>query len=127
MRHAYVDSSIFVAMLLREPGDEAIARRIDQFSRVFSANLLEAELRSVCRREGLLLPPSHLSAVNWIEPFRPLSAEIERVLSAGYVRGADCWHLAAALHVAPEPGELTFLTLDKRQRDVATTLGFRTE
>ena len=114
-------------MLLREPGDEAIARRIDQFPRVFSANLLEAELRSVCRRESLLLPQSHLSAVIWIEPDRPLSAEIERVLSAGYVRGADCWHLAAALYVAPEPGELTFLTLDKRQRDVATTLGFRTE
>ena len=38
--------------------------------------------------------------------------------------GADLWHLAAAIHVTPEPGDLTFLTLDRRQREVAAALGF---
>lgn len=51
-------------------------------------------------------------------------AEIARVPAAGYVRGADCWRLAAALYVAPEPGELSFVTLDARQREVAAALGF---
>jgi hypothetical protein len=47
------------------------------------------------------------------------------VLDAGYLRGADCWHVATALYVSPEPSRLSFLTLDERQRDVARTLGFR--
>ena len=38
--------------------------------------------------------------------------------------GADRWHLAAAIHVTPEPSDLTFLTLDRRQREVAAALGF---
>jgi hypothetical protein len=41
------------------------------------------------------------------------------------MRGADCWHLATALYVAPNPSELTFLTLDLAQRKVAKTLGFQ--
>lgn len=127
MSDAYVDTSMLVAMLFGEPGSDAVTRRVEFYSRIVSSNLLEAELRSVCRRDARKLTPGLLSELQWIEPDRPLSAEIKRVLSAGYVRGADCWHLAAALFVAPEPGELTFLTLDKRQRDVATTLGFRTE
>jgi hypothetical protein len=42
------------------------------------------------------------------------------------VRGADCWHLATALYLAPDPGELTFVTLDAHQQSVAKSLGFRT-
>ena len=57
---------------------------------------------------------------------RPLSEQIARVLEAGYVRGADCWHLATALYIAPDPGEIVFLTLDHRQRDIAKALGFAT-
>lgn len=48
------------------------------------------------------------------------------MLEQGYVRGADCWHLATALHLAGEPGRVVFLTLDRRQRDVALRLGFPT-
>lgn len=40
-------------------------------------------------------------------------------------RGADLWHVASALYVAPSPADLYFLTLDERQRSVAATLGFR--
>ena len=47
------------------------------------------------------------------------------VLGAGYVCGADCWHLATALYLAGDrPGELSFVTLDHQQRAVAAELGF---
>lgn len=53
----------------------------------------------------------------------PLSDEIQTVLSAGYLRGADCWHVAVALSYAPAR-DLTFLSLDRAQRAVAVKLGF---
>jgi hypothetical protein len=55
-----------------------------------------------------------------------LTQEISRVLVAGYLRGADVWHVACALHMSQDPGEVTFLTLDRPQRTVARRLGFRT-
>jgi len=47
------------------------------------------------------------------------------VLSAGYVRGADLWHLAAALFVDPQR-EIAFITRDDRQKALARTLQFAT-
>ncbi len=52
-----------------------------------------------------------------------LTGEIQTVLSAGYLRGADCWHVAVALSYAPAR-DLTFFSLDKAQRAVAARLGF---
>lgn len=49
----------------------------------------------------------------------------KRVLGTGYVRGADCWHLATAIYLAGDPAKLTFLTLDDQQRTVAESLGFQ--
>lgn len=125
MKVAYVDTSCLVAVLLGEPGGREMARRLKSQDELVAANLLEAELRSVLAREGVTTDAMALG-VSWIVPDRPLSAEIARVLAAGSVRGADCWHLAAALYLAPDPSELTFLTLDRRQRDVALAVGFRT-
>jgi hypothetical protein len=59
-----------------------------------------------------------------VYPNRPLSDEFERVMVEGYVKGADLWHLACALFLAPEPKDLAFVTLDKRQEEVARRLGF---
>ena len=126
MRTAYVDTSVLVSMALREPEETEIARLLSQFGRVVASNLLEAELRSVCVRERIAPEEDLLSEFQWIEPNRPLTAEITRVLSAGYVRGTDCWHLASALFLAPDPAGFTFLTRDVRQREVAQTLGFET-
>lgn len=89
-----------------------------------SSNLLEAELRAAIVREGLDVTALPELGIGWVNPDRPLSSEIVRVLQAGHVRGADCWHLACALYLSPEPSEITFLTLDERQLDVARTLGF---
>jgi len=121
---AYVDTSCFVAIAFGERGATALARRLAAFDELLASNLLEAELRAAFAREGITDEPDALAAITWISPDRPLRPEIVRVLEAGYVRGADCWHLATALYLAPDPGELTFLTLDARQRGVAEALGF---
>ncbi|MCX5767471.1 MAG: PIN domain-containing protein [Gemmatimonadetes bacterium] len=124
MKVAYVDTSCLVAVALGERGAAAVERRLARFDRLVSSNLLEAELRAALRREGVEGASRVLSSITWLLPDRPLSAEIAAVLEAGYVRGADCWHLATALYLAPEPSELSFMTLDERQRDVAALLGF---
>jgi hypothetical protein len=113
-----------VAIAFGERGATALARRLAAFDELLASSLLEAELRAAFAREGIAEEPDALSAITWISPDRPLRSEIVRVLEAGYVRGADCWHLATALYLAPDPGELTFLTLDVRQRGVAEALGF---
>ena len=46
-------------------------------------------------------------------------------LRIGYLRGADLWHIATALYMFDEPSDITFLTLDRRQGDVAAALGFQ--
>jgi hypothetical protein len=46
------------------------------------------------------------------------------VLRVGYRRGADSWHLATALYLAPDPVAISFLTLDEPQLRVARALGF---
>jgi predicted nucleic acid-binding protein len=124
MAVAYVDTSCLVAIAFGEPGGAAIGRRLDKFEDLISSNLLEAELRSVFRREKTELDAELFSILSWVVPDRPLSPEIDRVLAAGYVRGADCWHLATAVYVAEDPSAMTFLTLDDRQKAVAASLGF---
>lgn len=124
MSVACVDTSCLVAAAFGEPAGRAVSKRLAGFRAVVASNLLEAELRATFLREKADLPRSLLAGISWVIPDRTLHDEIERVLSAGYVRGADCWHLATALYLAPEPAELTFLTLDQRQREVAEALGF---
>ncbi len=100
-------------------------KKLRGFDRLASANLLQAELMSVLRREKHPPTPDLLAVIHWIIPNRPLNDEIAQVLDAGYVRGADCWHLATALYLAPKPADISFLTLDARQAEVARVLGFR--
>lgn len=128
MKRVFLDTSCLTAIAFGEEGAAAIKRRIATFEVLAASPLLEAEARAAFRRErcdatdelDALLEP-----INWVIPDRSLSAEITAVLEAGYVKGADCWHLATALFLAPEPSELTFLTLDERQGEVARALGFR--
>jgi predicted nucleic acid-binding protein len=126
MKIAYVDTSCLVAIAFGERGAAALARRLDSFDELVSANLLEAELRSAFVREDVVPDPTLLGAVSWVIPDRPLSAEITRVLASGYVRGADCWHLATALYLAEDPATIAYLTLDARQAELAKELGFPT-
>lgn len=128
MKLAFVDTSCLAAIVLNERNAPTLSRKLAAFDRLAASPLLEAELRTVLHREGhrdeAQVQP-WLAPMLWVSPDRPLSAEIAAVLAAGYVRGADCWHLATALYFSPDAADLTFVTLDERQRDVARTLGFK--
>lgn len=124
MAVAYIDTSCLVAIAFGEAGAAAIDRRMRQFDELVSSSFLEAELRSAFRREGVEFAAGVAADLSWLIPDRPLTEEIARVLESGYVRGADCWHLATALYLSPDSASLTFLTLDEPQRRVAKQLGF---
>ena len=127
MKLSYIDTSVVVGVAFGEPAAAGFASRLVRFDRVFSSNLLEAEFRSALLREKVESSGEGvLDFITWIYPSRPLTREVERVASAGYLRGADLWHLANALFLAPDSRELTFLTIDKRQREIAAELGFPT-
>jgi uncharacterized protein with PIN domain len=126
MTAAYVDSSVVTAIAFAEESHRQLAQRLAQFDSLFAAPLLEAEVRSAANREQSSVDEGWFAALTWVLPERGLRVEIIQALEAGYSRGADCWHLAAALHLAPDPAQLTFLTLDLHQREIATALGFPT-
>ena len=124
MKRAFVDSSVLLAIAFTEPGADAVRARLAAFDAIVASPLAEAEVRSAGRRESRTVSNDLFDSVEWVHPDRALSREIAQVLRTGYVRGADCWHLAAALFCAPDPASLVFYTLDTRQRDVAMALGF---
>jgi hypothetical protein len=64
-----------------------------------------------------------MAGIAWIHPNRPLARRFSRVLAAGYVKGADPWHLACALLPVADVRERAFVTLDNTQREVAARLG----
>lgn len=122
---AAVDTSCLVALAFGEPGAARTLARLRRFDRLFASALVEAELLAAFRRERV---DAEISAFTrdlaLVSPDRPLGAELRRAADAGYLRGADMWHVACALFLSPDPAELTFLTLDQDQRSVARRLGF---
>jgi predicted nucleic acid-binding protein len=127
LKLVYVDTSCLVAIAFGEAQGARVGRRLREADRRVSSALLEAELSSALKREGLSEGGNRLlSWITWVHPDRRLASEIARVLEHGYLRGADLWHLACALFVVDEPDMLTFLTLDTRQQEVAAALGFHT-
>jgi predicted nucleic acid-binding protein len=121
---AYVDTSCLISIEFQEKGFASVARRLSSFDTLLSSNLLEAEFLAAFARHGRAPDRSNIGRLKWIYPDRSLQPEITRVLAEGFVRGADCWHLACALFAAPEPSTISFLTLDTRQQTVANALGF---
>jgi hypothetical protein len=114
-----------VAIAFQESGSRDVVKRLRSIDRLISSNLLEAELRSALVREGVASDASELlSWVSWVYPDRPLTDEFREVLAHGHARGADLWHLGAALYLRSSLGEIGFATLDQRQVDLAAALGF---
>ena len=126
MNTAYVDTSAIIAVEFNEPGGPEVLERLNNFTILMSSNLLEAEVRSVYKRDGRTFTEDVLSNIDWIIPDSSLSKELDVASQAGYLRGADLWHVATALYMFDEPSEVTFLTLDRRQGEVAAALGFQT-
>ena len=125
MSVAYVDSSVLVAIAFQEEGSASLKDWLNGYAGLACSGLVEAEVRSACHRERITVDSEFFSNIDWVVPVRPLSPEIASALATGYLKGADLWHVATALYYAHEPREVTFLTLDVRQRDVAAALGFR--
>ena len=125
MSVAYVDTSCLVAVAFGERGASAVVRRLERADELLSSNLLEAELRAAFVRESVDGGDDLLTWLSWVLPNRTLSDEITTILSCGYLRGADLWHVATALYVAEDPAEIAFITRDERQGSVAKALGFR--
>ena len=126
MSTAYVDSSALVSIALGEAAGPAVAERLTQFTRRYASNLLDAELRSVLRRDRVPYDADLVSGITWVLPERALAPELTTVAESGYLRGADLWHVAVALYMADDPARITFVTLDRRQAEVAAALGFHT-
>lgn len=125
---AYIDTSFLIAIVLGEDQGKRCFEQLEKAERIYSSNLLEAELRATLAREQVEANHEVLMApIRWVIPNAPLSEEIGSVLEKGYVRGADLWHLATALMLSPIASEIRFLTLDKRQRETAARLGFVVE
>ena len=121
----FIDSSCFVMLALNEPGAARLRSRIARAPARYASTLAEAELLAALTREGLPAREVDVPGVGWIAPSRRLTRQLEQVMSRGYVRGADAWHLACALLLDPDANELVFLTLDTRRREVAKAIGFR--
>ena len=124
MNIAYADASVFVALAFHEPEASRMRRRMLEFELVVTSTLTEAEVLSAITREQVNVQASPLLGAQLIGSSEPLTPEIEQVLRAGYLRGADCWHVAVALNFSPDR-DLTFLSLDKPQRAIAAKLGFK--
>jgi predicted nucleic acid-binding protein len=125
MHIAYVDTSALVAVLLGEHEAAEVKSSLAAAHRLFAANLVEAELRSVLQRERLTdgaLQPI-FGAMQWLFPVRSLRSEFDRILDVGYLRGADLWHLACALYLGESVMPAVLISCDQRQRDVARKLG----
>lgn len=125
MARAFVDTSFLLSLALGQRAGRAARFRIESFDTVFASRFLEAEYLCAFRRESVNPVRDLLRTIEWVDSTVSLATEISRVLDAGYLRGADCWHLATALSIAPDPTDWTFLTLDTRQSDVAQALGFQ--
>lgn len=125
MKAAYIDTSCLVAVAFDEPGASALADQLRDFDQLLASNLLEAEFTATLVREGVIEDGLEmLSWITWVYPNRPLTSEFERITAHGYLRGADLWHLACALFVSHNPQQISFLTLDNRQAEIAVRLGF---
>ena len=122
---AWLDTSAVAAVWLADPRGPRLGQLLAPLHLV-AANLMEAELRSVLARERLPWKEEAAAGIEWVHPQGSLRAEYDRVLSAGYLKGADLFHLAIAIHACPAPSLVLFASLDERQSRVAGALGFRT-
>ena len=123
----YIDSSVVISILFEESKRGFCLKKIKEAQFVMSASLLEAEVYSAFAREkvNLLDAKKVLKRISLVYVNRSLDAELEHVFKAGYCRGADALHLAAALMISPDSKDLSFFTFDEQQRSVAKKLGFK--
>jgi predicted nucleic acid-binding protein len=124
---AFLDSSYLIAASFDPSAGEHLSRALSRYRPIYATELLAAECLAFAMRERIdgAEFDRAFARISWVLPDRSLRAEFDRVLAAGYLRGADLWHLACACYLAPNPAELAFLSRDQQQAMVAKRLGFR--
>lgn len=126
MPWVYIDSSVVVASLFDElPSNQRFMGSSEKF---LSSFLMESEVLSAAKREGLDLDlvTKELKKISFVRT-ESLLIQLSEIFKVGYLRGADAYHLATAMWIQGKHSGLKFYTLDKRQKEVASTLGFKTE
>jgi hypothetical protein len=127
MKIAYLDTSLLIRMKFETPARREI-RKVEQYEAFFSSELLYAEAMAFGSREKLdaSFVIRAIQGISWILPDRPLAEEMQQIITYGYIRGADLWHLACARYFSPDPSQISLLTRDARQRKIAEEIGFDT-
>lgn len=117
----YIDSSVAILVLNNELSKKNLNAQL-----IVSHEILVAEILSFVTRDRF---PSEkyeefLSKVAIQHLVAPIKW-CKQVLHYGYCKGADCLHLACAMSMSsPKYSELTFLTCDIRQGEIARKIGF---
>jgi hypothetical protein len=124
LKAAYIDTSLLIGIRFQKASSPTI-RALLKYE-LFSSELLIAEILAFGKRESIDpdLVWAALAGLSWVIPESSIAKECKQVIRHDYVRGADLWHLACACWLSPNPADLTFLTLDERQRSLAARIGF---
>jgi predicted nucleic acid-binding protein len=123
---AYVDTSALVAVQFGEPTRPAYLRTFRAQTRLLTTTLAQAELCATIVRAKQPLEAAErlLRRVEIFVPPDDLAEECREALGYGYLRGADLWHVAAAMRLAgPHRKRLTFCTGDGDQATIARAVG----
>ncbi len=125
----FLDSSALVKRYVREDWSELVVDLMLEDPDWAASELAWAEARiTLCRRgpEGSTDSMSQADlATDWLR-FSTVSVDAECLAEAVLlgcrlsIRTLDAIHLAAAMRL---PGDVRFLSFDRRQRDAATSLG----
>ena len=119
----YLDASALVKLVVAEPESPALRRHLRSHPKRVSASLVATEtLRAVMRGAPDMLGQTRrqLRAINLIELDRVL-LELAGTLAPPTMRTLDAIHLAAALSLGDDLGEL--VTYDDRMAQAARTHG----
>lgn len=128
MQKIYIDSSVIVALLLKESSSKEIKNFLSKYSDFYSSSLLEAEVYATAKREkvNFEFATALISPISLIYQERSLKSEYEFIFSCGYSRGADTFHIATCLSLDPSKNHFIFLSLDENQSKLAKKVGLKT-
>lgn len=127
MKLVYIDTSVLIAVFFQEPNYKNYLKYFSKNYQLISSEILVAEFYSFLSRNKRPLSEAFeiLDYLSIVRPDKGLENYCEMILSYGYAKGADLFHIANALYIDPEVKELVFLTHDVKQGKLAKKVGFK--